>query len=402
MPTYKYRVRTEDGRIQAGLVDAANPNQASEALAERGFDVILLEPYQRASQEKGVLSFFNRVKAKDIVIMSRTLSVMVSASVPLVDALKNIAIQTPNPILRQVMADVASEVETGARLSDAFERHPKTFGMFFVNMIRSGETSGQLQQVLEYLADQQEKDYDLTSRIRGAFTYPIFVLTALCIVGFLMITFVVPSLTSILEEAGQELPITTKMLIAVSSFFQHFWILIIVGLILFVIGIQFFIRTPYGKEFFDLLKLRMPIFGKLFQNIYVVRFSRSLGTLISGGVDQVTALEIVSGIVGNQVWRRLIFETIREVNEGNSITTAFLRSPYVPMLMNQMLAVGEETGRLQEVLDRTSDFFKREVDNLVRNLVTLIEPLVMILLGLAVGVMVSAIMLPLYNMSSAV
>ena len=402
MPTYKYRVRTEDGRIQAGLVDAANPNQASEALAERGFDVILLEPYQRASQEKGVLSFFNRVKAKDIVIMSRTLSVMVSASVPLVDALKNIAIQTPNPILRQVMADVASEVETGARLSDAFERHPKTFGMFFVNMIRSGETSGQLQQVLEYLADQQEKDYDLTSRIRGAFTYPIFVLTALCIVGFLMITFVVPSLTSILEEAGQELPITTKMLIAVSSFFQHFWILIIVGLILFVIGIQFFIRTPYGKEFFDLLKLRMPIFGKLFQNIYVVRFSRSLGTLISGGVDQVTALEIVSGIVGNQVWRRLIFETIREVNEGNSITTAFLRSPYVPMLMNQMLAVGEETGRLQEVLDRTSDFFKREVDNLVRNLVTLIEPLVMVLLGLAVGVMVSAIMLPLYNMSSAV
>ncbi len=402
MPTYKYRVRTEDGRIQAGLVDAANPNQASEALAERGFDVILLEPYQRASQEKSILSFFNRVKAKDIVIMSRTLSVMVSASVPLVDALKNIAIQTSNPILRQVMADVASEVETGARLSDAFERHPKTFGMFFVNMIRSGETSGQLQQVLEYLADQQEKDYDLTSRIRGAFTYPIFVLTALGIVGFLMITFVVPSLTSILEEAGQELPITTKMLIAVSSFFQHFWILIIVGLILLVVGIQFFIRTPYGREFIDMLKLRMPIFGKLFQNIYVVRFSRSLGTLISGGVDQVTALEIVSGIVGNQVWRRLIFETIREVNEGNSITTAFLRSPYVPMLMNQMLAVGEETGRLQEVLDRTSDFFKREVDNLVRNLVTLIEPLVMVLLGLAVGVMVSAIMLPLYNMSSAV
>lgn len=401
MPTYKYRVRTQDARIQAGLVDAANPNQASEALAERGFDVLLLEPYQ-VSKEKSIFSFFNRVKAKDIVIMSRTLSVMVSASVPLVDALKNIAIQTPNPILRQVMTDVASEVETGARLSDAFERHPKTFGTFFVNMIRSGETSGQLQQVLEYLADQQEKDYDLTSRIRGAFTYPIFVLSALGIVGFLMMAFVVPSLTSILEEAGQELPISTKILIAVSGFFQHFWVLIIIGVVLMVLGMQFFIRTPYGREIFDRLKLRLPIFGKLFQDIYVVRFSRSLGTLISGGVDQVTALEIVSGIVGNQVWRRLIFETIREVNEGNSITTAFLRSRYVPTLMNQMLAVGEETGRLQEVLDRISDFFKREVDNLVRNLVTLIEPMVMVLLGLAVGVMVSAIMLPLYNMSSSV
>jgi type II secretory pathway component PulF len=319
-----------------------------------------------------------------------------------VDALKNIAIQTPNPVLRQVMTDVASEVETGARLSDAFERHPKTFGTFFVNMIRSGETSGQLQQVLEYLADQQEKDYDLTSRIRGAFTYPAFVLTALAIVGFLMVTFVVPSLTTILEESGQELPFSTRALVFVSSFFQHYWVLIIIGVILLVIGVQFFIRTPYGRELFDTLKLRLPIFGRLFQDIYVVRFSRSLGTLISGGVDQVTALEIVAGIVGNQVWRRLIFDTIREVNEGNSITTAFLRSRYVPTLMNQMLAVGEETGRLQEVLDRISDFFKREVDNLVRNLVTLIEPLVMVVLGLAVGVMVSAIMIPLYNMSSGV
>ncbi|MCW1892575.1 MAG: type II secretion system F family protein [Candidatus Uhrbacteria bacterium] len=401
MPTYKYRVRTEDSRIQAGLVDAANPNQASEALTERGFEVMLLEPYE-ANKAKDALSFLSRVKAKDIVIMSRTLSVMVSASVPLVDALKNIAIQTPNPTLRQIMMDVASEVESGARLSDAFERHPKTFGSFFVNMIRSGETSGQLQQVLEYLADQQEKDYDLTSRIRGAFIYPAFVITALGVVGFLMITFVIPSLTAILEEAGGELPISTRMLIGVSSFFQQFWVLIIFMVGAAVVGAQFFIRTPYGREFFDTIKLRMPIFGKLFQDIYVVRFSRSLGTLISGGVDQVTALEIVAGIVGNQVWRRLVFDTIREVNEGNSITTAFLRSRYVPTLMNQMIAVGEETGRLQEVLDRVSDFFKREVDNLVRNLVTLIEPIVMVILGLAVGVMVSAILLPLYNMSSAV
>ena len=401
MPTFKYRVRTQEGVIQAGLVDAPTVDDAVDALQDRGFEIYVLEPYQ-PSKASSALSFLNRIKPKDIVVMSRTLSVMISASVPVVDALKNIAIQTVNPTLRAVMMDVSSEVESGARLSDAFERHPKVFSGFFINMIRSGETSGQLEEVLEYLADQQEKDYDLTSRIKGAFIYPGFILSALIVVGFIMITFVVPSLTDILEEAGVDLPFSTRALIAVSGFFQAYWILIIIGAIVGAILFQFAIRTPYGRLRWDQLKIYLPIFGPLFQNIYVVRFSRSLATLIHGGVDQVTALEIVAGIVGNQIWKQLVYQTIQEVNEGNSITTAFMRDKHVPSMMNQMLAVGEETGRLQEVLHRVADFFKREVDNTVRNLVTLIEPIVMVLLGLGVGVMVSAILLPLYNLSSGI
>ena len=400
MPAFKYRVRTSEGQIQAGLVDAPTQTDAADALTERGYEVLILEPYSPSSV-KQTFSFLNRVKAKDVIIVSRTLSVMISASVPLVDALKNIAAQTVNPTLRDIMKDVASEVETGARLSDAFERHPKVFGGFFVNMIRSGETSGQLEGVLEYLADQQEKDYDLTSRIKSAFIYPGFIMSALLGVGFLMMTFVVPSLTKILQEAGVELPITTKILIFVSGIFEKNWILMIIAIIGLVVLFQAFVRTPYGKLQWDGVKLHMPIFGKMFQNMYVVRFSRSLATLIQGGVDQVTALEIVAGIVGNQVWRKMVFDTIKEVNEGNSITTAFVRNKGIPSMMIQMLAVGEDTGKLQEVLNRVADFFRRELDNTVRNLVTLIEPIVMILLGLAVGVMVSAILLPLYNLSSA-
>jgi type IV pilus assembly protein PilC len=390
-----------EGQIQAGLVDAPTQTDAVDALAERGYEVLILEPITAGHTKQG-FSFFNRVKAKDIVVISRTLSVMISASVPLVDALKNIAAQTQNPTLREIMREVASEVETGARLSDAFERHPKVFGGFFINMIRSGETSGQLESVLDYLADQQEKDYDLTGRIKGAFIYPGFILFALFAVGFAMMTFVVPSLTKILEEAGSELPWTTKLLIAVSGVFAKYWVLILVGIGVLIVMFQVFIRTPYGRFQWDRLKLNVPIFGKLFQNMYVVRFSRSLATLIQGGVDQVTALEIVAGIVGNQVWKKMVFDTIKEVNEGNSITTAFVRNKKVPSMMIQMLTVGEDTGKLQEVLNRVADFFRRELDNTVRNLVTLIEPIVMILLGLAVGVMVSAIMVPLYNMSSAV
>jgi type IV pilus assembly protein PilC len=400
MPSFKYRVRTNEGLIQAGLVEAPTQGDATDALVERGYEVLILEPYTPSSVKR-TFSFFNRIKAKDVIVISRTLSVMVSASVPLVDALKNIAMQTENPLLREIMKDIASEVETGSRLSDAFERHPKVFGGFFVNMIRSGETSGQLEGVLEYLADQQEKDYDLASRIKGAFIYPGFILFAMIGVGFMMMTFVVPNLTKILQEAGVELPISTRILIAVSGLFEKNWILMIIGAIGLVVGIQAFIRTPYGKLKWDELKLRLPILGRLFQNMYVVRFSRSLATLIQGGVDQVTALEIVAGIVGNQVWKRMVFDTIKEVNEGNSITTAFVRYRGIPSMMIQMIAIGEDTGKLQEVLNRVADFFRRELDNTVRNLVTLIEPIVMIMLGLAVGVMVSAILLPLYNLSSA-
>jgi type II secretory pathway component PulF len=401
MPTFRYRIRTEDGRIQAGIVDASTIDEANAALTERGFEVLLLEPY-RARGKQQFLAFMNRVKSKDIVVVSRTLSVMVSAAVPLVDALRNIALQTENPALKSVMTDISAEVEAGSRLSDAFERHPKIFSSFFVNMIRSGETSGQLEGVLEYLADQQEKDYDMTSKIKGALIYPAFILSALFVVGFIMMTFVIPKLTAILEEANIDLPLSTKMLILVSGFFQRFWFIVLILIVIAVIVIKVASKTPGGRMIIDYLKLKIPLFSALFNRIYVVRFTRSFATLIHGGVDQVKALEIVSAIVGNQVWKKMVYDTIQEVNEGNSLTTAFRRNKDVPAMMNQMIAVGEETGRLQDVLNRVADFYKREVDGLVSNLVTLIEPIIMVLLGVAVGVMVSAILLPMYQMSSAV
>lgn len=402
MATFKYRVRTSQGQMQAGAVEAPTVEDASAALTERGFEILVLEQARAKKAGEISLPFLNRITAKDIVVVSRTLSVMISASVPLVDAIKNIANQTENPNLRAVMQDVASEVEGGARLSDAFERHPRVFSGFFINMIRSGETSGQLEQVLEYLADQQEKDYDLTSKIKGALIYPAFILFALGAVGFIMMSFVVPKLTQILQEANVPLPITTRILIVVSGFFANYWWLVLILLGIAVVLLRIAIQTPGGRFMFDRFILRVPVFGKLFERIYVVRFCRSLATLLHGGVDQIGALEIVAGVVGNQVWKRMVFETIKEVNEGNSITTAFGRSKHVPTMMNQMLAVGEETGKLQEVLQRVAAFFNREVDNLVANLVTLIEPIVMILLGLGVGVMVSAILLPLYQLSSAI
>jgi type IV pilus assembly protein PilC len=402
MPTFKYRVRLSNGRLQAGVVEAPDLTEANGALQDRGFEVLSLEPFAKSGVSFNSLPFLNAITPKDIVVVARTLSVMISASVPVVDSLKNIARQTKNPKLRTVMADVAAEVESGARMSDALERYPRVFGGFFINMIRSGETSGQLEQVLEYLAEQQEKDYDLTSKIKGALIYPAFIVTAMIIVGFVMMTFVVPQLTNILQEANVELPFSTRALITVSGFFQAWWGLIIVLTIGALVGMRFSMQTPGGRLFFDTALLNIPVFKRLFERIYVVRFCRSMSTLLQGGVDQVSALEIVSGVVGNQVWKRMVFDTIKEVNEGNSMTTAFLRNKHVPSMMVQMLEVGEDTGRLQEVLQRVAAFFAREVDNLVANLVTLIEPIVILMLGAGVGVMVSAILLPLYQLSSGV
>lgn len=401
MATFRYRVRTE-GRIQAGIVDAPDQKEANAALAERGYEILVLEPYQAIAFGINRIPFVNRITPRDIVVVSRTLSVMISASVPLVDSLKNIARQTANPSLRTVMGDVAGEVEAGARLSDALERHPRVFTSFFVNLVRSGETSGQLESVLEYLAEQQEKDYDLTSKIRGALIYPAFIVSALGAVGFIMMTFVVPKLTQILEDANVPLPVSTRILITVSSFFESYWWLVLILFGICVALLRVAVQTPRGRLIYDSFLLKLPVFNQLLERIYVVRFCRSLATLLRGGVEEVGALEIVAGVVGNQVWKKMVYETIKEVNEGNSITTAFLRNKHVPPMMNQMLAVGEETGKLQEVLQRVANFFNREVDNLVANLVTLIEPIVMILLGLGVGVMVSAILLPLYQLSTAI
>lgn len=401
MPTYKYRARTSDGRMSAGLIEAASPEEAKQALEERNMEVLLFEENKGfAAAEERAISILNRVSPKDLVIVTRTISTMVSASMPLADALRNISHQTENIRLKRILIDLANEVEGGSRFSDALEKHADVFSDFFINMVRSGETTGQLGEVLEYLADQQEKDYDLTSKIKGAMIYPGFIIGTMGAMGFIMMTFVVPKLVAVLEAANVELPWTTRALIATSGFFASYWWLLILGGIGLYFGYRAWSVTPAGKLTMDRIKIYVPGFGAMFRQVYAVRFARSLSTLTKGGVDMVNALEIVSSVIGNELWKRAVHETIQEVNDGNSIVTAFQRYKFIPTLMVQMMSVGEATGRTQEILARVSAFYTREIDNQVANITKLIEPIVLIILGLGVGVLVSAILLPLYSLSS--
>lgn len=401
MPYYNFQAKNAEGELIKGIVEAEAEGSALALLRDQGLDPIGIRE-RRLAVWQIKFNFLQGVKTRDIVIMARQLSTMIDATLPLVQALHILVKQTKNPRLKQIISDVADDIEGGSRFSLALEKYPKVFDNFFISIIKSGETSGQLSDVLNYLADQLEKDYDLRAKVKGAMIYPAFIMSGLLVVGFLMMIYVVPSMTDILKETGAQLPLSTRILIAISDWLVIYWWLVIILLIVGAIAFQVSLRYKAPRYYFDWLKLHLPIFGRLFKRIYVVRMTRSLGTLSAGKVPLTEALQVVQGIVGNAVYRDLIDQTIQEVKDGNSITSVFATSSVIPEMLTQMLTVGEETGRLDDVLKRVTDFYTREIDNLVANLVTLIEPIVMIMMGIAVGVMVAAVILPIYSLSTAI
>ena len=400
MPYFRYKSTDKNNEISDGIIQAASQDVAADVLSDRGLTILSLVEEESSFFERS-LKILNRVKIRDLVIFSRQLSVIISATIPLVQGLRILISQTESPVLRTIVSEVADDVEGGAKLSVALSRHPEAFDDFFVNIIKSGETSGKLDEVLSYLADQQEKDYDLSSKIRGAMIYPAFIIGGLLAVGSLMMIVVIPQLTSILTESGVDLPLTTKILIGTSGFLTSYWWLLLLILAGIIVGLKLIVRTERGNYYWGFFQLRLPIFGPLFQKIILVRFARSLHTLNAGGIALTKSLRIVADVVGNPVYKKLIRETVLEVEDGNSIATVFLQSREVPIMVSQMLNLGEKTGRVDEILEKLADFYTREVNNTVDNLVTLMEPLIMIFMGIAVGVLVSAVILPMYNLASA-
>lgn len=400
MPIYKYKALTHEGRTITGLIDVANENIAMEVLEEKGFTIInLIE--QNNGTKFDLSSFFHRITQKDLVIFSRQFSVLVSANVTLVQSLKILSEQLENPRLQIIIAEIADEIDGGSRLSDSLSKRPELFSGFYINVIKSGETSGKLDEVLDYLADELEKDYDMVSKIKGAMIYPAFIVSGLAFVGTYMMISVVPKLTAVIIETGGEIPLPTKILMNTSAFLNRFWFFLLLMIIGIIVGLRYYYKSEYGKRMFDKMLLGMPIFGTLFQRIFLVRFTRSLQTLILGGVNISKALTITSEVVTNSVYRDLILETIKEVEDGNSITSVFERSEQFPKMVSQMISIGEKSGKLDTVLGRVTDFYTREINNIISNLMSLMEPIIMVVMGVGVGLMVAAIILPMYKMASS-
>lgn len=399
---FEYQAKDMNGQTRRGVVEAPSLTLAADILKEKKLIIVSLKEKRKRVVFVSSFNIFGRIPMKELVIFSRQISVMINSGVPLVRALRILLGQTSNINFKVIIADIADEVEGGAKLSTALARYSKTFDNFFVQMIRSGETTGKLDETLNYLADQKEKDYDFRNKIRGSMIYPVFVLSSLFVVGAVMMIYVIPRLTTVLQETATELPWSTRTLIAVSNFFQQNWwfvLLVFIGLVIFLVLYR---QTSVGRRAIDLLKLRVPIMGTIYKRIYLTRFGRSLSTLLSSGIPLSQSLPIVADIVGNAVYKEVIMRATEEVEQGNSVAAAFLDSKEVPLMVPQMMRVGEQTGKLDQVLGKIADFYSREAEALVGNLVTLIEPIIMIILGLVVGVLIAAILLPMYNLSTSI
>lgn len=402
MAIFEFKAKDFEGKEVIGAVEAPSETVASEILQDRNLIVLSVNERRKRTLFASTLQLFNRVKLKEVALFARQLAVLISATVPIVSSLRILVRQTDNTTLKIIISELADEVEGGAKLSSSLARYPNVFSQFFIHMIRAGETTGKLDETLNYLADQEEKDYDLQSKIRGALTYPIFIVGGLITVGVLMMIFVIPRLTEILTASGGELPATTKLLIGTSSFLQHYWWILILVAIGLVIAYRAVARSEQGEVLLDSLKFRLPIFGSIYKRIYLVRFSRSMSTLVVSGIPMTQSLEIVADVIGNRIYKDLTLRTIKEVEGGKSIATVFAESEYVPPILTQMLYVGEQTGKLDLVLDKLSEFYSRELENTVQNLTSLIEPIIMVVMGVAVALLVTSVLLPIYNLSNAV
>jgi type IV pilus assembly protein PilC len=398
MALYRYVAKDTNNKKKVDFISAFSEERAKQELQGKGYTIKSLKGSE--SIEMRILSAINRVSNKDLVVFSRQFAIMVSADLPVVKALEIIVEQTENIKLKMIVSEITFEVDAGSRLSEALASRSHVFSQFYINVVKSGETSGRLDEVLNYLADEMEKDYNIVSKIKGAMIYPLFVLVGLIVVGGVMMVFVVPELTSILERSGAQLPLSTRIVMGTSDFLAQFWWLIILVLGGGFVGLKVLIdKNESSRRIFDTFKLKLPVFGDLFQNIYIVRFTRSMHTLIVSGITITKSLSIVAEVVGNMVYKDLLEETLKEVEEGSSISTVLITSNKVPPMVPQMISVGEKTGRLDVVLDKITEFHESEINKTVNNLVSLMEPIIIVVLGVGVGVMIASILMPMYNLA---
>ncbi|MEK7552688.1 MAG: type II secretion system F family protein [Patescibacteria group bacterium] len=396
-----YQATTKEGEEQRGTIEAPNVNLAIASLQRRGLIIIDIAAEGTGSFLARLLSL-RRVKNKDVVILSRQIATLFEAKVSALSTFRLLATEAENPILQRVLTEITDDIKAGVPISEAMGKHPKVFGNFYVHMVAAGEESGKISDNFNYLADYLERSYEMVSKARNALIYPIFIVVSFIGVMILMLTFVIPRLTAILTETGQEIPIYTKMVIATSNFFINYGILLFILLVVVAIFTTRYGRTAAGKASISRFKLAIPYIGNLYQKIYLSRIADNLSTMLTSGISMVRAIEITAEVVDNEVYRQILIEAGSTLKSGNLVSTVMYKYHEIPTIMVQMMKVGEETGKLGFVLQTLSRFYRREVDNEIKTLVDLIEPAMIVVLGLMVGVLLTSVLMPIYNLAQGI
>ncbi|RJQ30684.1 type II secretion system F family protein [Candidatus Parcubacteria bacterium] len=401
---YNYSAVTIEGEEKKGSIEASSVDVAVSALQSRSLIITEIVPVKEGSFLENFQAFkiFNRVKYKDIVILSRQLATLFEAKMAVLDSLGLLAGQTNSPRLKEALGEIIENIKGGSSLSVSISKHPDIFSPFYVSMVRSGEESGKLEEIFGALADHLERSYELTSKTKNALIYPAFVISTFAVVIVLMLTFVIPKLTSILTETGQSIPFYTRILIGVSNFFRDFGVFLLGGAVVGGLFLWRYARTENGKMAVSRFQTNFPFVGQLYGKFYLSRMTDNMETLLSSGVPAIRTLEIAADVVGNDVYKNILLEAAAEVKGGKSISEAISKHPEIPLMVTQMIKTGEETGKLNFMLKTLGKFYKKEVDNTVDTLVSLIEPIMIVVLGAGVGILLISILGPIYNITAGI
>ncbi len=399
---FKYKIVDKDGEETEGKIDAISEDVAISSLQSRGLIISHIQEVGKGGLLGLNLTIFERVSTKDVVILSKQISTLFGAQVSALRVFRLLADEVENPVLGRILKQVADDIQGGNSISIALSKHKKVFSEFYVNMVKSGEESGNLNETFSYLADHLDRGYELMSKAKNALIYPIFVVIVFIVVMILMLVMVVPKISAILVDAGQELPFLTRVVINLSEFFITYGIFM---LIIFVVAVFFFFRfsrTKSGKMSIDRFKLSIPAIGTLYKKMYLSRICGNMNTMLASGIPVVKAVETASTVVDSAVYEELLKNASQSIKTGSSVANAMVNEGEIPNIMIQMIKIGEETGGLNEILSTLSKFYEREVTGSVDMLVGMIEPAMIVLLGLGVGGLLAAILMPIYNISSAI
>lgn len=406
MPVYEYKALNSAGKNVKGIIDAESEAQARTKLRSSGkYPVSIRQSKAKGAgfgKKSGGIGLFDRVKSEEVHVMTRQLATLLGAGIPLVQSLSSLVDQTGNPAFKRVIAQVREKVNEGETLTRALSDHPKLFSTIYLNMIRAGEASGTLDVVLERLADFGEKQQALQSRLQAALIYPLFMAVIGAAILFVLVTYVVPNITSVFSEMGRVLPWPTRFLIELSDFLKQFWWVVVALFVLLIFALRYFVSLPAGRSLWDLIKLKAPVIGPVVRKVLLARFASTLGSLLNSSVGLMTSMEIVKTLINNVQVAAVIDEAMDHVEKGKSMTVALSNSPWFPPMFVQMISVGEQSGNLEGMLEKVSTSYERDVEVAILGMTSLIEPIMIVFMGAAVGFVVLSILLPIFEMNQMV
>jgi len=399
---FKYKAIDSEGVNKEGDIDAPNRDMAISALQRRELVIISIK---NEAERKSLLnfSFFEKVSMKDVVILSRQISTLFEAQVSALKAFTMLAVNTENKLLSTKLNEISDDLKAGVSISGALSKHPEVFSDFYVNMVKVGEETGKLNQTFLHLAGYLDRQYTLTSKTKNALIYPIFVVFTFFVVMTLMFVIVIPKLSAIILDSGQAVPFFTKIIIGISSLFINYGFIILILLVVLGIWLWRLSLSERGRVYIDEMRFSIPLIGDLYKKLFLSRISDNLDTMLSSGVPIVRAIDITSKVVGSRVYEKLLEEVADGIKSGLALSAALERhSDKIPGMMVQMVTVGEETGSLGSILKNLTEFYKREVDDAIDTLVGLIEPIMIVVLGLGVGILLVSVLVPIYNLAGGI